>query len=595
VVRWLEWALDKAGDEPSLLKGRLLLELALQAYTRSTTQGEGLVGEADALAEMFDDAPLAAMAVCVRHSFRRRPGDMADVMADIERIEGRIGPTDADTRLAIVGLLNATLMRSGRFTQALAEVNSLEHELSPLPPSAQWSIGRWRAAIHHVRGDHRGAEAAGLAAFSLVDQTPLGPVAFDYLAVLLASVMHVRMQHQAIVDVTSAFVDSPGSLAATAAKAGAAAIFAEQGRVSEAQKLLSQIPAAPLELRDSDELSWLIDAVVLSQAWVALGDAKRCAEYLDALEPFRSEWVVFGSGFLCTGPVALRRAEAAIVAGRIDIAADDLALAREEITQAGARLFVPALLCAEACVFMAGDDTAAAVRALSEASDVCTELELDEAAAMVAGRAFYVAANSATMYQTESSPRCLSRQGPIWSIEFGGDAGVVRHVKGLLALELLLGTPGRNFHALELAAVVDGVTGGLVGESTGTIREATTPMLDPRAFAEYRTRVTELQSEISEASDFKDGEREDLARRELDAILEQLQAATGLGGRARVAAGNAERARVRITKIIRFAINRIGEAVPDAGRHLSASVSTGVFCSYDPAGEAQRWTTSHQS
>jgi len=595
VVRWLEWALDKAGDEPSVMKGRLLLELALQTYTRSTTQGEALVTEADALAETFDDAPLSAMAVCFRHSFRRRPGDMAEVLADIERLEGRIGPTDVETRLAMTGLINATLMRAGRFTEALAEVGSLEEELSPLPPSAQWSIGRWRAAIHHVRGDHLGAEAAGLAAFSLVEHTPLGPVAFDYLAVLLASVMHVRMQHQAIIDVTSAFVDSPGSLAATAAKAGAAAIFAEQGRDAEAQKLLAQIPAAPLEHRDSDEFNWLIDAVVLSQAWVALGDVERCAEYLDSLESYRNEWVVLGSGFLCTGPVALRRAEAAIVAGRLDIAADDLALARNEVTKAGARLFIPPVLCAEADLFIADYDAAAAVRALCEASDVCMELELDEAAAMIAGRAFEVAASDASSSRSQVSRRCLSRQGSIWNIEFGGETGAVGHVKGLLALELLLASPGDQFHALELAAVVDGVTGGLMGEPTGTIREATSPILDARAFAEYRKRVTELQSEIDEASEFRDGERESVARRELDAILEQLEAATGIGGTARLVPGNAERARVRITKSIRFAVGRVGDVVPEAGRHLAASVRTGAFCSYEPDGAAQRWTISPQT
>lgn len=581
VVRWLEWALDVVGDEPSALRARLLLELGLQTYTRSASQGELLVVEAAGLAQSLGHARLLVQAVCHRHWFRRFPGDMADVLKTIAELETRLGVTDAEARLSLAGLRTATLLRAGRFTEALAEVQALEAELAPLPPPAQWSIERWQATIHYVRGDHRSAEAAGLAAFARVDKTPLAGIAFDYLALLLASVMHARMQHETIIEMTASMVEAPTPLLATSAKAGAAMVLAELGRGSEARDLLAQVPRAALDYRDPYELAWLPGAVFLSQAAVALDDAERAKQYLDALEPYRNEWVVWGSGFMCFGPVALRRAQAALVAGRGDIAADDLALARREIIDSGARMFEPPLLCAEADLALLNGQAAAGVEALCQASALCTELDLDEAAGMLAARAMELSDSSNPAPPTPGA-RKFSRQGAVWAIEFDGEAVSVAHVKGMVALATLMDSPGREFHALELAAVLDSVTGGVEGEPLGTIRESATPILDAQALSEYRRRVSDLQAEISEASDFHDGEREAIAQREMDAILDELQRSTGVGGQSRSAANNAERARVRITKSIRSAIRRIDEVAPNAGRHLSTCIATGAFCVYEP-------------
>jgi hypothetical protein len=70
--------------------------------------------------------------------------------------------------------------------------------------------------------------------------------------------------------------------------------------------------------------------------------------------------------------------------------------------------------------------------------------------------------------------------------------------------------------------------------------------------------------------------------REREALLAELAAATGLGGRPRVAGSPAERMRKAVTYRIRHAIARVADAHPELGRHLRASVRTGTWCSYAP-------------
>src|SRR5215207_6671492 len=76
------------------------------------------------------------------------------------------------------------------------------------------------------------------------------------------------------------------------------------------------------------------------------------------------------------------------------------------------------------------------------------------------------------------------------------------------------------------------------------------PILDPHAKAEYRERIADLQDEIDEAEAFHDPERVTRARAELDFLSRELSAAVGLGGRDRRTGGDAERARVNVTRAI---------------------------------------------
>src|SRR5207248_7122250 len=92
--------------------------------------------------------------------------------------------------------------------------------------------------------------------------------------------------------------------------------------------------------------------------------------------------------------------------------------------------------------------------------------------------------------------------------------------------------------------------------------DGATALLDRTARLAFRDRIVELEADLDEADRFGDIERSALARAELDAVVDELARATGLGGRDRRSTSNSERARVAATRVIRSALERISQALP---------------------------------
>ena len=169
----------------------------------------------------------------------------------------------------------------------------------------------------------------------------------------------------------------------------------------------------------------------------------------------------------------------------------------------------------------------------------------------------------------DATPATFLRDGPLWTIGFGGMSVRLTHQKGFLDLAQLLARPGTELHCLELA--------DRPAEPTGDA-----PMLDERARRELKARVRDLQREIDDADTACDLGRAEAAREELDRIVEHLSDAVGLGGRSRHLGSAAERARSAVTWRIRSAIRKVSATHPRLGRHLENAVRTGTFCVYEP-------------
>jgi predicted ATPase len=186
----------------------------------------------------------------------------------------------------------------------------------------------------------------------------------------------------------------------------------------------------------------------------------------------------------------------------------------------------------------------------------------------------------------EASPRGqrgeLRRAGDGWSVSFAGRSVQLRHLKGLADLAALLARPDEELHCLQL------IGGSEVEGDAG-------PLLDERARRAYQARVRELQGEIDEARAANDPGRAERAEAELDAFVQQLSEAFGLGGRSRRGGSASERARSAVAWRIRAALKRIREVHPDLARHLENAVRTGTWCSYRPetAVEWQVQTSAH--
>jgi hypothetical protein len=163
--------------------------------------------------------------------------------------------------------------------------------------------------------------------------------------------------------------------------------------------------------------------------------------------------------------------------------------------------------------------------------------------------------------------------GDVWTLRFAGQTARLRDSKGLRDLAVLLSRPGEQTHVTELA--------GAAG-ATGPPSPDTGVLADRRALAAYRDRLRELDAELDDADELADRARAERLALEREALLAELGAVTGLGGRPRVAGSDTERMRKAVTNRIRQAVERIDEALPELGRHLRASVHTGTWCRYDP-------------
>jgi hypothetical protein len=169
------------------------------------------------------------------------------------------------------------------------------------------------------------------------------------------------------------------------------------------------------------------------------------------------------------------------------------------------------------------------------------------------------------------------QDGDLWRLAWAGREITVRPSKGIVDLGRLLTEPGREVHCLELAGA--GVEQGTTGD-----------VIDETARREYEQRIRDLQAEIDEAEANHDYGSADRAQVEFDTVVEHLAGALGLGGRARRGGSTAERARSAVTHRIRATVRRLADEHPELGRHLAASVTTGVFCCYRPE-RPVRWRT----
>jgi tetratricopeptide (TPR) repeat protein len=164
----------------------------------------------------------------------------------------------------------------------------------------------------------------------------------------------------------------------------------------------------------------------------------------------------------------------------------------------------------------------------------------------------------------------LRREGDVWTFACGEELTRVKDTKGIAYLAQLLRHPGREFSALDL-----GGAGELRTGDSGDV-------LDAEARRAYRSRLESLRDELAEAEEFNDVDRASMLREEMEVLAGELARASGLGGRARKAGSDAERARLNVTRALRAVIRKIASDCPVLGGHLDRSVQTGLFCAYEP-------------
>jgi len=183
------------------------------------------------------------------------------------------------------------------------------------------------------------------------------------------------------------------------------------------------------------------------------------------------------------------------------------------------------------------------------------------------------------------NPNVFRRDGDYWSISFDDYTVALHDLKGLQYLARLVAQPGREFHVLDLVA--GGATRADTSPGASDVKlhsggGDSGVLLDVQAKAAYRRRLGEIDEDIEEARLLNDSGRLVQAETERDFLIRELSRAVGLGGHVRRAGSAPERARVSVTRAIRYALSRIRHHHPPLAEHLDRAIRTGVYCVYLP-------------
>ena len=343
--------------------------------------------------------------------------------------------------------------------------------------------------------------------------------------------------------------------------AAVAALAASSGDRPAAQAAIACLRADGLRTVASSS-SWSATMLGVCEAAHLLGDVDAAAEAYELLEPFADLPVFCSIGVASYGSAHRPLALAAWTMGDLDRAVEHLEAALVAELAAGDGPWHTMALAALADVLDERDGPGDRPRA--------AELRRT---AVAAARQLGMARRAAEWERRSAAATECRRDGRVWTIRVGARTAVVPHSVGMEYLMTLLANPDVEISAVSLAS-----------EHTMARRgEPAEVLLDARAAASYRQRIAELRSEIDDADAWADLERAARARLELEAVLDELRRASGLGGRSRSFGDDAERARVSVHKALKRALRMIAEVDPVLGAELASRTVTGMRCVYRTA------------
>jgi tetratricopeptide (TPR) repeat protein len=342
-----------------------------------------------------------------------------------------------------------------------------------------------------------------------------------------------------------------------------------RGRIGQARTQLDGL--LPRLTTAEDDSEWLPMMAQLSELVAGVGGHPIGAVAYASLLPYADLYAVEGIGAVLRCPIQRSLGLLAAAAGDLEAAAAHFDVAVERSRALGASLVLARTLHDAG---LALDDPGR----LSEAAELYRVLGCtDRLAKLTTEHPEPLPHSDETVSAVE--PNAFRREGEVWELRYGGLQIRLRDSKGLRDIARLLREPGRAVPALELAAAPMSLV--IPGEQL-SVQGDLGEVIDATARAAYRARLVELDEEAAEADERGDIVGSESAAREREALISQLAAAYGLGGRVRRVGHPSERARTAVTARIRDSLRRIDAAHPDLGRHLSRSIRTGTVCVYEP-------------
>lgn len=412
----------------------------------------------------------------------------------------------------------------------------------------------WEANIAMLVGRIDESVAMNQDAIASTADTAGSPFSFQNVAITLAIERFLR---RGLVDLVDAIRSIRASSPRVAANwdTGLAFALIQSGGTEEAAELFEVLAADDFVVVPRD-LNWLVTMQLLALVALDLDDRFRLERLLELLEPFAALDATHGSGYASYGPVGRVVGSLAARLGLHDRAARSFELVLNtrapgpwtsltRLDRARARRDVDPIL------------------ALADATAAETELT---GLAMAEWAAAARRLRGELLLEGHGPPTAL-RRSETWTLRRGADSAGVADSVGVRQLMELLVRPGMALESIELDTRADPSL-----PKTATLDAG----LDEHARVAYRRRLVELDDAPQPLTEHEAAEA-DLIRRQL-------------AGAAFAASGSVEleRARVRVTKSLRRAIETISAQSAPLGRHLADTVSTGRQCLYAPT-DARAW------
>ncbi len=560
-----------APDTRDALTARVLGALARARVHQTELDRSGLdelSAEAVQLARRSGDASAVAFALLARHDAIWGP-ETADTRLElaIEMAEAGVIGADPEMELQAVLLEFVARLELGHPAAfaAIEHYFELEDRLQ-LPRCRYVAISR-RATVATLQGRFDDAERYLTEAYVLGGR--LGEV--DRHGVYCDQRWELARQQgdlDAIDEILAAYRGDPHLVVLEIAAALDKGDFAESERLRDRFHDLGIVWP-----RWARTTWWALEAELA----VATGDLTRCKEIRALLEPLAKRWAVLGGGVIVRGPIAHWLATLDDMLGDHDAAVAGFEAARMSAERLGARPWVvhagAGLARALSKRGRTGDHDDAAA-ALAAAADEAVALGMSRVVADLHGLSVTPAARHGRFV----------RDGDVWTLTFGDKTVRLPDAKGLQDVHTLLRHPGVDIAAVTLLNP-DGDEVVVASRRVGS-----DAVLDDRARSAYRHRLSTLDDAIARALARGNDDKAQHLDAERDALLAELQAATGLGGRPRRLGDESERARKAVTARIRDSLRRVADRHPPLATHLSESIVTGTSCRYEPV-EPVAWET----
>jgi hypothetical protein len=589
----------RAADAPGAARAAAMVAMYLLVDSGLMAPVRGWLARAERLLEPEDEAPLHAVLAAVRGYERLFCGDPEAARGNATRAV-ELGARHGVAEAAVIGqtALARLTLADGRIAEGLAlldevgarlmagEVDALTtgmmlcevvcaaQSLAMHDLAREWTdaMERWgqhagfgglhgrcrvhRAELLRISGPCEAAEEEALGACA--DLRPWMRREFGWP---LTELGMIRLRRGDLAGAEAAFTAAHEH--SWSPQPGLALLHLARGEADRAASSIADAIDHPVDLPWKErpvgnlQIAPLLDAQ--TEIALARSDADTCTEAATRLTGITDTW----PSRSLAAAAALARARAALLAGDADAAATEAATSVAAWADLGApyETSVARVVLGRARAAAGRDDLAheewttarrtfADFGAVTRAEEVSRLLGEPSRGALPAGAASFRASDG------------------LRTVCFHGSEVVLPDLVGFRHLERLLMQPDVEVHVLDLVGT--------------PLAEAGVPLLDEDAKAAYRRRLADVEEDLEEARRNDDLARLELAERDREYLLRELERAVGRHGRVRTTGGTAERARTSVARSVRYALDRLAEAHPLAAGHLRQCVRTGTWCRYVP-------------